>query len=65
MITSFRDQVRNYLRRSGRSQAWLLERLEDYGITLAPSSLSLKLSGDRGFKEVEISIIRIIMKNYK
>lgn len=65
MITAFNEQVKNYLRRAGRSQQWLRNKLYDKGYPLASSTLCQKLKGDRGFKESEISAIKTIMSKYK
>jgi hypothetical protein len=64
-VKAFNDEVRSYLVSSGRKQTWLRVKMIEYGVTLAQSSLSERMTGFLPFLDNEISVIKRIMRTYK
>lgn len=62
---TFCTKVEHYLKKNDRTQRWLLTRIREAGIAMAPSTLNLRIGGIYPFTPTETEAIKLIMKKYK
>lgn len=57
----FGDKLKYYLLNEGRTQRWLLKKLQEKDFFIAQTQLSNRINGFVPFKEIEKSIINEVL----